>query len=473
MRRFVRDSASVLATQLTVTALGVITSMITARVLGPHDRGLFALLTLLPATLANFVKFGIPQANVYFMRRRGAPASDVASNSIWFAAVLGGGLAVVCYVWRDQLMAPFLKEAPAVTLPVALALLPFVLVQAFFSGVLQAQQRFREYNVQQVLPTLLALVGMPVALLWLRTGLVGAIVTQTVIIAIVTVWLGVRVHRSAPIHFTWNGELARAMFGFGGKSYVQTLASTLHFRIDQYMIAIFLDPAQVGLYAVAANLTNLMLKVPDATGTVLYPRLAGAGSKDAHAQTSAVCRHTLFIMVVGALGYLLFGRTLVGLLYGEAYAGAVRPMLLMLPGVVMLSLYLLLTRNFTGRNRQQVNIVAACVALGANVGLNSYLIPRYGIAGAAVSTSVSYGIAALILLVMFVRESGHTVAETLFVRPAEIASHLRRVRELAGPRLGLASTRSKKATVLAGMAAGEASAAESSKYDRKPARRAL
>jgi O-antigen/teichoic acid export membrane protein len=260
------------------------------------------------------------------------------------------------------------------------------------------------------------------------------------------------------------------MFGFGGKSYVQTLASTLHFRIDQYMIAIFLDPAQVGLYAVAANLTNLMLKVPDATGTVLYPRLAGAGSKHAHAQTSAVCRHTLFIMLVGALGYLLFGPSLLRLLYGDAYDGAVRPMLLMLPGVVMLSLYLLLTRNFTGRNRQQVNIVAACVALAVNVGLNAFLIPRYGIAGAAVSTSVSYGLAALILLVMFVRESGHSVAETLLVRPAELARHLRSARALAAPRLGLGSARKTRGLPGAEpVAAGEVSGAEVPEYDRKPA----
>jgi len=64
------------------------------------------------------------------------------------------------------------------------------------------------------------------------------------------------------------------MLGFGGKSYVQTLAATLHRQIDQYMINFFLDPAQVGLYAVAVNLTNVLLKIPDATGTVLYPRLA-------------------------------------------------------------------------------------------------------------------------------------------------------------------------------------------------------
>jgi len=181
---------------------------------------------------------------------------------------------------------------------------------------------------------------------------------------------------------------------------------------------------------VAVNLTSLLLKLPDATGTVLYPRLAGAGDRDAHVETSAVCRHTLFIMALAALAYVAGGPFAIGLLYGHAYLGAIRPMLLMLPGIVMLSLYLLLTRNFTSRNRQQVNIVAAVTALAINVGLNCVLIPRWGISGAAVSTAVSYSAAATVLLVVFVRESGHSVADTVLVGRAELGGYVRRARGL-------------------------------------------
>jgi O-antigen/teichoic acid export membrane protein len=428
--RFVRDSASVLGTQLAVTVLSVGTSVITARMLGPHDRGLFQLLVLLPTTLANFVKFGIPQANVYFIRRRSAAARDVASNSMWFALVLGVGLALFAYLGRRWMLSPFLHEAPPETIPAVLVLVPCVLLQTFFAGVLQAEQRFREFNFQQLMPALLGLLGMPIALIVLRTGLIGAIVTQTLIAIAVTVWLAARVHRTAPLRLGWNRNLARGMLSFGGKSYLQTLASTLHFRVDQYMIAAFLDPAQVGLYAVAVNLTNLLLKLPDATGTVLYPRLAAAADRDAHAQTTTVCRHTLFIMAVAGLGYLVFGPAGIRLLYGQAYAGAIRPMLLMLPGIIMVSLYLLLTRNFTSRNRQQVNIIAAAAALAINVALNWVLIPRFGISGAAVSTAVSYSVAALVLLVVFVRESGYTVGQTVLVGRAELGAYLRRARGL-------------------------------------------
>jgi O-antigen/teichoic acid export membrane protein len=420
--RFLRDSLAVFGAQIVVTVLGVGTGVITARALGPRDRGIFQLLLLLPTTLSNFVKLGIPQANVYFMRRRGATASDVASNSLWLALALGGVLAFVCYLGRDWLLTHFLKGAPPLTLPPVLMLLPFVLVQTYFLGVLQAEERFGEYNFQQVAPTLLGLVGMAVALLWLRAGLLGAVVAQTAVVALVTIWLAVRVHRRARLRPTWNPELARGMLSFGGKSYLQTLASTLHFRIDQYMIAMLLNPTQVGYYAIAVNLTNLLLKIPDATGTVLFPRLAGAGDRDAHAVTSRVCRNTLFITVAGSLGYVLFGRLAIRLLYGPAYMNAVWPMLLMLPGVVMISLYLILTRNFTSRNRQQVNIIAAVAALAINVASNWVLIPRWGIAGAAVSTAISYTVAALILLVVFVRESGRSVGETVLVGRADLGS---------------------------------------------------
>src|SRR5262245_44156734 len=102
--RFVKDVLRILGGQVAMTAMGVITGSLTARCLGPRDRGLFNLLVLLPTTLSNFVKLGIPQASVYYMRRKHASASDVASNSLWFALTMGSALAVVCWIGRGWLL---------------------------------------------------------------------------------------------------------------------------------------------------------------------------------------------------------------------------------------------------------------------------------------------------------------------------------------------------------------------------------
>src|SRR5207249_5253680 len=76
MSKFARDSFGIFAAQIAVMALGIGTSVITARTLGPSGRGLFQLLTIFPATMSNFAKLGIPVANVYCIRRRGARVRD-------------------------------------------------------------------------------------------------------------------------------------------------------------------------------------------------------------------------------------------------------------------------------------------------------------------------------------------------------------------------------------------------------------
>ncbi len=424
---FVRDIAQVFGGQLAMMTIGIGTGVITARWLGPHDRGLLQLLILLPTTLGNFAKLGIPQASVYFMRRRGAAPSDVASNALWTALIMGGGLAIACWFARDWFVANFLKDAPPSVLVPVLLLVPCALLQTYFLGIAQAHERYREYNIQQIVPNVLGLVGMSLALIVFELGLIGAVLTHSAITVFMTIWLGVRIHRIAPLRFRLDTRLAREMLGFGGKSYVQTLAATQHQRLDQYLIGYYLTPGQVGLYAVAVNMTSLLTRVWESTGTVLFPRLASANDRVAHAATARVARHTVFLALAGALALLLAGPIAVPLLFGPKFAGAVAPMLWLLPGLVMMALYQILTRNFTSRGKQEINIVAAVLALGLNVGLNVVLIPRWGIVGAAIAHDLSYSTAALVLLVAFVRESGHSVREATLVSLTEVKSVVRRV----------------------------------------------
>jgi O-antigen/teichoic acid export membrane protein len=261
-------------------------------------------------------------------------------------------------------------------------------------------------------------------------GVAGAILVQVVIQIFMTFWMIVRVHREAPLHFHWNGSLARGMLAFGRKSYVQTLAATLHLRIDQFMCAYFLTPGDVGLYAVAVNFGFLLDKAADATGTVMFPRLAGSNDRDAHAATSRVCRYTLFVLALGVIGFAAVAPIVIPLLYGREFHGVVVPLLILLPGMLPSALYQLLTRYFTSRARQEVNIAAAALALVLNVTCNWYLIPRYGISGAALANGISYGTAAVVLLFAFVRVSGHSVGDTLIIRGHEIGDLIRSGRRI-------------------------------------------
>jgi O-antigen/teichoic acid export membrane protein len=210
---------------------------------------------------------------------------------------------------------------------------------------------------------------------------------------------------------------------FGAKSYIQTLAAHLHYRIDLYLIALLLSPEQVAFYSIAVNMTHPILQIPDAIGTVIFPKLAGSSDASAHERTAVTCRHTLFATLIAAIVYAGVGSQIMVIFYGKRYAPAIPPMFMMLPGIIMISLYQILSRNFTSRNRQQINIVAAGVALAVNATSNLILIPRFGIVGAALSTAISYSLAALILLTVFVRESGGSVRRTVLVDADDLARY--------------------------------------------------
>ena len=428
------DILGLIGSRAMLIAFGLGTGIITARLLGPHDRGLFTVLLLLPQTLVTFAKMGVAQANVYYIRKRGASLATVASNSLVLCVAVGVLLLAVCYGAYDWLVAPVAKGATPALVWVALLLVPFVLIESYFLSVLQAVEAFRAYNLQTVYKAVFGFLGIVIALLALGGGLAAALISQVVVLAGVNIWLLIRVRQLTPFTLRWDGALGRGTLGFGLKSYLQTLAAHLHYRIDLYLIAFFLSPAEVAFYSIAVNMTNPILQIPDAIGTVIFPKLAGSSDESAHARTAVTCRHTLFATVIAAVVYAAVGSQLLTMLYGARYAPAIAPMLLMLPGIIMIGLYQILTRNFTSRNRQQVNIAAAVSALALNCILNVILIPRLGIVGAAISTAVSYSTAALILLTIFVRESGGSLRETVLIRGADLARYPAGLRA-AGARL--------------------------------------
>ncbi len=422
-RSFLLDVLGLIGSRFALVVFGLGTGIITARLLGPHDRGLFTVLLLLPQTLVNFAKMGVAQANVYYIRRRGAAVATVASNSLVLCVVISGLLLLTCWLAGDWFLAPFTKGADRAAIWLALALVPFVMIESYFLSVLQAVEEFTAYNMQSIYKAVFGFVGIAVALLALHGRLWAALLSQVTVIAAANLWLLYQVWRVAHFSWRWDARVGRDTLAFGLKSYLQTLAAHLHYRIDLYLIAYFLNPAQVAFYSIAVNMTNPILQIPDAVGTVIFPKLAGSSVASAQARTAMTCRHTIFVTAVAAVVYAAIGSQVLTLAYGAQYAPAIPPMLMMLPGIIMISLYQILTRNFTSQNRQQVNIVAASVALGVNTTLNLILIPRFGIVGAAASTAVSYSLAAITLLFLFVRESGGSVRGTVIIRGEDLARY--------------------------------------------------
>lgn len=442
-RNLSKDFVSVFGTRVVWTLMAVATGIILARVLGPYDRGILALVLLLPSTVVTLGKFGITQSNVYFINREQYSAVQVASNAAALALAVGVFSCAVCWLARDWLLATLLPGVEPWALALGLVRVPLLLVDDYLFGVLQATGKFKLYNTRLILSESLRVALVVIALLVLDLGLVATVVIYTAITIVNVTWLTTSMRREIPFTLGVDFALLRRQLAFGAKSYVQTITSHLLLRIDIYMVAALLkSPAEAAFYSLALRFTEMVLEVPQAVGLVLYPRLASVGPEQIYELTAQACRRTLLVSGVGALMIAFAGPWVIRLWYGPAFAPAGAPLPWAAAGVMAMSIFVILSRSFTARHRQQVNIAAGMIALVGNVALNFLLIPRLGIVGAAMATFVSYAGACALLMTAFLVQARMSPLEVLVVKGEDLRYFWQvglGLAERAGRRLGFGS----------------------------------
>jgi O-antigen/teichoic acid export membrane protein len=427
--KFVRNVLSTFGTEVVAIGLNMVLGIVTARLLGPDGRGILTLVMTLPITLVHLADLGVSQANIYMIARQRRPAGLVASNSAVIALVSGSFIAAVLWLARGMVQDTLFRGLPVPYYGAILLLIPLFLLHNYWNAMLRALERFTLFNLVRLVMPVALLISITPALVISRGSIEWA--TAAYLVAtLVAVGIGLLVvARHVHPQPSFEGALARGSLAYGLKSYVQNLMAHLTYRLDIYLVAAFLEPADVAYYSIAVSIAEVAWHIPNSVGAVLFPRLSNENEDRIHPLTAEVCRHTFAITALAMVAITAVGVVGIPLIYGVEYRPAIYPLLALGPGIVVMSLYKVLTRNFSSRDRQEISIVAALAALIVNVSLNVILIPALGVIGAAFASLIGYCTASAVLLVGFCRESHLPLHQVLILQPGD----LRRLAALARP----------------------------------------
>jgi O-antigen/teichoic acid export membrane protein len=413
----------VFAVKTVSTIIGMATGIVVARALGPSGKGSFTLVTTFPALVFCLVHLGIAEANVYFLRRQTGriEAAIVRANTLFLTGLISGITILVLLIFKPYICASVLSGLSSGYFYIILLLIPFFIFETFGSSLLIAFERFKLLSSLDFLLRLFDTVSVLVVLYALHLGLAGVVLCfllYFVIKCVALFWLG---FWRQPIRRYPDLRAILSSVTFGLKSHAQSLTGVLHYKIDIYILAAFLGAIEIGYYSIAVALVSLIFFIPNAVGHVMYPRIAALKEGDAHIFTAQACRNTLFITMLPAVTIMVCGRFLIELMYGAQYLPACEALYLLMPGTISMCIYKILTRNFTSRNRQQLTVYAGLLGLGTNIVLNLALIPGWGIAGAALATTISYSTTSFLLLFFFLRESRMKLMDSLIIKRSDIA----------------------------------------------------
>ncbi len=434
-----RDSLETIAFKSIVYFGLTATGILLARLLGAEGTGVLAFLLALLQTLEQVGNLGLPVANIYFIARHRERAAAVAGNAILTPILIGGTLSLGLFLAREFVAREFLDGADPVLVVLVLALLPFRFLESNLYSLLRGSMRFRLWNLFQAASPALDFVALYLTIGVFGGGVTAAVAVRTALGTILSIVLFVTVTRLMPIAFRFDLALLRETLTFGVKSYFQVIASFLHHKIDLWFVAAILSTADVAHYAAAVGYTTLVWFVPDSIGLVLLPRLVLLDRGEIHRVTAFVTRCTFFVLAMATAASVLCAPAVIPFLYGPEFGPSIEVAPILAFGILTMSVGKILFRNFTSQARQGINVVAGAVSLAVNVGLNAFLIPRFGIEGAAAATAVSYTLSSAILLARFLFDSGLSIRETLVPRGEDLREFFSVLAPFLSRRRGLAA----------------------------------
>ncbi|MHB9286831.1 lipopolysaccharide biosynthesis protein [Halobacteriales archaeon Cl-PHB] len=240
-----------------------------------------------------------------------------------------------------------------------------------------------------------------ITLAWLGWGVTGALVGKMlasgVVIVAATYYLSKNLSLSYVTKPAPDWFPRRQLFTFNYKSVVYVFLLTSLYHVDVVMLGMseVVSSGQVGYYKAALVLAEFLWFVPRSIQSTMIQstsNLWAEGNTERITDiASKVTRYGLLLTTLLAIGIGALATDFVPLYYPDPFIESVTPLLLLLPGAVGFAVARPIFSISHAKGDLNVVIGATAASAGINLGLNALLIPRFGIAGAAIATSIGYG----------------------------------------------------------------------------------
>jgi len=399
-----------LSARVGLLATALISSVVLARGLGPESRGLFALVLLLPDWARSLGLLGFEQANAVYAGLEPGRRHALVWHSVAIAVVVGGTCALggVAFFMLDAPGASSLLKGPFWLYLLPLSAVPARLLFEYWGAVLRGLNRIVLLNAVDLGTKVVSLALVVVFVAWLHLGVAGAVWVDTLVTVGGVVVLGALLWLSGAWGWpTFDRSLMKRTAGFAIPAHAGSIAAYLNYRGGELIIAMLLPPEQLGFYVIAVGIAERLWILPSAVTTSLLPHLTNARQRDP-ALTAIVARHVMAWVGAGCVLVFVLAGFLVPFLYSSAFEPAVTPLRWLLPGVFALSVGKILVAELLARERPRYTVYASGAAGVVSLASNLVLVPQLGISGAAIASTLSYGLLSVILTRYYLRETGHS-----------------------------------------------------------------
>jgi stage V sporulation protein B len=393
------------AGRITSAVISFFFSIILARLLQPHNFGLYSFSIVVASFFVLFTDFGMKSTMIrfiaeYISKGKYRKASTLTKLIFKYKIILILLTGTSVSIFSNQI-ATFIFNKPEAGFVVffsGLLLIANTLLD-FFNSLFSGLKNFFAVSLIQILQNIFKFIFV-IGLVLLGMSVVGAIVGLIISYFIAIVSASVIVYKK------YNFIISKPKVKLNRKIllvfsiwvFAVTVVATIYGLIDQLMISNMLTIEDVGFYRIALTwMSSIALLVPITT-YVLYPYFSGTTSKK-HLNLmffNSLRYSAIFIFPLAFL-FSAYSRPFILFLYKESFLPTSSALSILVFVSIFSLLYGVTGSYFASIKRPDITAKVLFCTMVLNAILNYFLIQLYGISGAAIATLISAFINFMIL----------------------------------------------------------------------------
>lgn len=394
------------------TLLNFAASVLLIGALGPKGQAIWTVYQQFAAAAVLLIGSGIPQSLVFGLVSGKWPLKQTLHQILWyflFGIVLCAILFSALPLSWQQFLAAIPGEGSFSFLVFLWILIAVQVIQQVVQALLQARQLFISAALVSTLGSLgtLGVYALMRIYHWpafetavpTLIGITGLQVLAAALILRFQVWPETKFH-------ALKGHLLRHhILPTAAVFFLANALQFLNYKADIWIIRAFhSDDAQLGVYALAVSLVQLVWLLPNVVHTILYTRVS-ADATEGLRETRRMHPRMLIYALLGGLAGWGLSYLVIPWWYGDAFTAASSLIGILLPGIILISGALCLSAWFAGSGKARINLQGSLLGLALTLLAGLLLIPFYGVYGAAWASVISYSGTALFYYFMFYRST--------------------------------------------------------------------
>ena len=388
-------------TQIPTQILGIIAGIFITRILGPEGRGIYAIFLADIGLFTTILGFSINSTITQFIASKRIDEGKIIGISV-VLSILSVVLSIVFLaLWINSPISHVLIPDEHLSLSLILIFIIYLCltqVTNVYLGFFQGARRFDIVNRVSLINSVLNVTLFASAYLLnqytsIRLGLSEILLISICVFAFnVGQWhfhfIKIRVER-ATFKIKWRQEIM-PFLRFTGIGHLSQIVNFFNYRMVLWIIAYYLNEYQLGIFALAAGLSQLFGFISTPLSQVLTPYLSSEREDERNRTFISFSRlHFSLITLLAAIS-ILIAPYLIAPLYGQEFNASVTPYYLLLFGTIASGQTRIFASLMMANYKLQYTLYASLIGFCATFISNIYFVKWWGINGAAIAQSVTY-----------------------------------------------------------------------------------